>query len=150
MMLTTKGRYAVMAMADIATNSNNTPVNLATISERQKITVAYLEQIFAMLKAEKLVLSIKGPGGGYLLAKPSYTISIAMIIEAVNESIKMTRCNNRESGCVAGIKCLTHDLWDGLGNHIHSYLSSISLADICSKKIKSIEPENFQQLAMRA
>jgi Rrf2 family iron-sulfur cluster assembly transcriptional regulator len=134
MMLTTKGRYAVMAMADITANSNNNPVILEKISERQGITVNYLEQIFAKLRRNGLVSSVKGPGGGYLLKIPASEITIAQIIKAVDEPIKMTRCDASNTGCInKKIRCLTHDLWDGLTIHIHDYLENITISDICNK-----------------
>ncbi len=138
MMLTTKGRYAVMAMADIAAQNGGVPVRLAEIAVRQGITVAYLEQIFSRLRRADLVKSIKGPGGGYVLADGAGEIKISDIIGAVDESIKMTRCGKRKSsksGCVLGGKCLTHDLWDGLGLKIFEYLNSVSLADLCGRRI---------------
>jgi len=146
MMLTTKGRYAVMAMADIAAHSAGTPVRLAEIAGRQDITVAYLEQIFSRLRRADLVKSIKGPGGGYVLAESAEEIKISDVIGAVDESIKMTRCGKHKSsksGCVTGGKCLTHDLWDGLGNKIYEYLSSVSLADICGSPNRHTASQNL-------
>lgn len=138
MMLTTKGRYAVMAMADLASCCKGSPVTLSYIADRQGIALAYLEQIFAKLKKNELVKSTKGPGGGYVLAKDSTEIKISDIIMAVDESIKMTRCSHeKEAGCVDGKKCVTHDLWEGLGNHIYGYLRAVSLSDVCNRKIIS-------------
>ncbi len=133
MMLTTKGRYAVMAMVDIAIRESEQPTPLSGIAESQGITVAYLEQIFAQLKAAGLVESVRGPGGGYFLAREANEVPISDIITAVDESIEMTRCNhNPEKGCMSDkSRCLTHDLWSGLGRHIYGYLNGITLADVC-------------------
>lgn len=148
MMMTTKGRYAVMAMVDIAINSNGRPLALADISERQGITVAYLEQLFSKLKKAGLVSANKGPGGGYMLNKDKSEITVSEVIDAVDENIKMTRCIS--DGCMdKGAKCLTHDLWDGLGNHISSYLRDISLNDVCSGNIyRGSEEEQIKLVNM--
>ena len=132
MMLTTKGRYAVMAMVDLSFyKENNKPVALHEISARQDITVSYLEQLFSKLKKHQLVEAIKGPGGGYVLAKDAKDISIFSIINAVDESVKMTRCSNKS--CITNSQkfCFTHSLWEGLGKQISSYLEAISLQDMC-------------------
>ncbi len=141
MMLTTKGRYAVMAMVDLATHSNNKPVVLADIAHRQEIDCGYLEQIFAKLRKEALVKSVRGPGGGYVLARPANSVWISDIILAVDESIEITRCKNKSSsGCMHGqTRCLTHDLWEGLGNQIYTYLRSVSLEDVCERRV-SVQP----------
>lgn len=132
MMLTAKGRYAVMAMVDIAKHHNGKPVSLSDIAERQGITVPYLEQIFSKLKQSGVVKSVRGPGGGYRLSTAARDISIADIVMAAEESIKMTRCDHHSKGCMGDhSRCLTHDLWDGLGRTIHAYLASISLEDMC-------------------
>lgn len=138
MMLTTKGRYAVMAMVDIAANSNGKPVRLAEIEARQEISIAYLEQLFAKLRRAGLVNSVRGPGGGYLLGRPASAIHMNEIVQAVDEPIKMTRCgsHNKPAGCIGGTRCLTHDLWEGLGQQIHNYLQAITLSDVCDKKVK--------------
>ncbi len=142
MQLTSKARYAVMAMVDIALVNKlaetPTPVNLAEIAERQNITVAYLEQIFSKLKKAGLVKSVRGPGGGYILVKEISKINAAEIIDAVDEDIKIKGCAKHKSGksCVNNsAKCLTHDLWDGLGFNIREYLSSASLKDIVDRNI---------------
>jgi Rrf2 family iron-sulfur cluster assembly transcriptional regulator len=137
MILGTKGRYAVMAMVDLANRNSEKPVTLADIAEAQEIPLAYLEQIFAKLKKQKLVVSIKGPGGGYKLAKKASETFIADIMMAAEESIKMTRCNAKaEDGCMsAKARCLTHDLWDGLGEEIYQYLNNISLEDVCQQRM---------------
>jgi Rrf2 family iron-sulfur cluster assembly transcriptional regulator len=137
MMLTTKGRYAVMAMTDIAIHGLSCPVNLQAIASRQGITLHYLEQLCNRLRQADLVQSVKGPGGGYRLAKPAEKISIAEIIAAVQESIKITRCaDHTKAGCMADkTLCLTHDLWQGLGDHILEYLNAICLADVCDRRL---------------
>ncbi len=132
MILTTKARYAVTAIIDIADNGLNQPVSLITIAERQKISLSYLEQIFARLKKSGLVESIKGPGGGYTLGKDRKDITIAEVIAAIGEPVRMTRCGNVKKSCLnSGSKCKTHHLWSGLENKIYEYLNSISLQDIC-------------------
>jgi Rrf2 family iron-sulfur cluster assembly transcriptional regulator len=137
MNLTTKGRYAVMAMADLAMQGGTTPITLSEIAIRQNIALNYLEQIFMKLRKKGLVKSVRGPGGGYIIPIEPVTIKIADIVIAVDESIKMTRCadnkNQEPGGCMHGkSRCLTHNLWDGLGHQIFKYLNSISLADICN------------------
>ena len=132
MILTTKARYAVMAVIDIADSGSNQPVSLVTISERQKISLSYLEQIFSRLKKSGIVESTKGPGGGYFLGKDRKKITIEDIIKAMDEPIKMTRCSNVKKSCInTNTKCKTHHLWNGLENKIYEYLNSISLEDIC-------------------
>ncbi|MFV9875840.1 MAG: Rrf2 family transcriptional regulator [Rickettsiales endosymbiont of Dermacentor nuttalli] len=140
MILSSKGRYAVMAMVEIAIQDNlDLPVSLDRIAIKQNITLNYLEQIFMKLRKKGLVKSSKGPGGGYKLNKPSANISIANIVDAVEEPIKMVRCNNQPySGCMPnGKRCVTHDLWDGLSKQIFLYLNSISLEDV-SNNAKSL------------
>ena len=120
MILTTKARYAVMAVIEIAENKTNQPVSLQTISQRQKISLSYLEQIFLHLKKAGIVASVKGPGGGYILNKSRSDITISNIIKAIGEHIKMTRCNNGKRGCTnSGTKCKTHHLWYGLEKKIY-------------------------------
>lgn len=131
MMLTTKGRYAVMAVLDIASRTEHTPSKLSDISNNQQIPLNYLEQIFSRLKNSGIVKSVKGPGGGYFIYKDLDKISIVEIIDAVEENIKITRCNGIDF-CAQGKKCNTHDLWDGLGKVIRSYLSSVSVKDVLS------------------
>ena len=133
MRLTTKGRYAVTAMLDLALNKDKGPVSLADISERQGISLSYLEQLFAKLRKCALVTSVRGPGGGYLLKQECELITVASIIDAVNESIDATGCNN-QGNCQAGEICLTHHLWSDLSDQIHSFLSDISLADLLKRK----------------
>lgn len=133
MRLTTKGRYAVTAMLDIALHACKNPVALADISVRQGISLSYLEQLFAKLRQSALVKSVRGPGGGYLLNKTVSEISIADIIDAVDESLDTTRC--REKGnCQDGETCLTHHLWLDLSHQIHHFLTDISLEDLMNKR----------------
>jgi Rrf2 family iron-sulfur cluster assembly transcriptional regulator len=139
MMLTTKARYAVMSMVDIASDLSSAPVNLQQISARQNISLSYLEQIFAKLRQNQLVTSVRGPGGGYALSRERSQIMIAEIVAAVDEPIKMTRCKNSNHGCMTDkTVCLTHDLWAGLGSQILGYLSSVSLDDVCQKRLKKL------------
>lgn len=142
MKLSTKGRYAVMAMADLAKNSRNDdsagrPISLADIAARQEISLSYLEQLFARLRRGGLVKSVRGPGGGYLLAFPPEQTRIADIILAVDEPFRATRCMpGSPKGCTGMQgRCITHDLWEELGNHIHLFLSSVSLADVCERRV---------------
>jgi Rrf2 family transcriptional regulator, iron-sulfur cluster assembly transcription factor len=137
MRLSTKGRYAVMAMVDLAQHGMGEPISLAEIAERQEISLSYLEQLFGMLRKGGLVKSVRGPGGGYLLAHDRSETRIADIILAVDEPIRATRCPpGSPSGCRGDrTRCLTHDLWEELGNQIHLYLSSVSLADVCERRV---------------
>ena len=136
MMLTTKGQYAVMALVDLAKYSNGQPVKLAAISQRQNIAINYLEQIFVRLRRQELVSSVKGPGGGYKLNNNAANITIAQIIEAVDEQIQITRCSKKkQTACVSNVKCLTHDLWDGLTNRIIDYFTNITINDVCNNNL---------------
>ena len=133
MKLTTKGRYAVTAMLDLALNYGGDPINLADISARQGISLSYLEQLFSRLRKQGLVESARGPGGGYRLARAPDSISIASVIDAVNESVDATRCGGQKN-CQGDDRCLTHDLWEDLSNHISSYLSGITLAEMVNRR----------------
>lgn len=133
MKLTTKGRYAVTAMLDLALNYGGDPINLADISARQGISLSYLEQLFSRLRKQGLVESARGPGGGYRLAMAPESISIASVIDAVNESVDATRCGGQKN-CQGDDRCLTHDLWEDLSNHISSYLSGITLAEMVNRR----------------
>ncbi len=138
MRLSTKGRYAVMAMADLAGNEGGTrPVSLAEIAKRQEISLSYLEQLFAKLRKGGLVRSVRGPGGGYRLSRPAGELRIADIILAVDEPIAATRCKTGSPiGCTGTTsRCVTHDLWEELGRQIHVFLSSVSLADVIEKRV---------------
>jgi Rrf2 family transcriptional regulator, iron-sulfur cluster assembly transcription factor len=133
MRLTTKGRFAVTAMIDLAMRDGNGPVTLAEISERQKISLSYLEQLFGKLRRRELVVSTRGPGGGYRLAKPTESVSVAEIIMAVDEPIDATQCGGLEN-CRDEQKCITHDLWQSLNEHIFEYLRSVTLAQLVAKQ----------------
>lgn len=137
MKLGTRGRYAVMAMVDLACCGNGEPVCLSEIAERQDISLSYLEQLFAKLRRRGLVRSVRGPGGGYLLARDRDDTRIADIIVAVDEPLQAVRCAPGTAiGCRGDrSRCLTHDLWEELGNQIHLYLSSVSLGDVCEKRV---------------
>jgi len=129
MRLTTKGRFAVTAMIDVAMHGGHNPVTLAAISERQKISLSYLEQLFGKLRRAGLVESVRGPGGGYNLARSSEQVSVADVIVAVDEPIDATQCGGREN-CHDDRRCMTHELWASLNAHIFSFLRSVSLADL--------------------
>jgi len=129
MRLTTKGRFAVTAMIDLAMQDGDRPVTLADISDRQKISLSYLEQLFGKLRRRALVTSVRGPGGGYQLAKSVGEVSVAEIIRAVDEPIDATQCGGREN-CKDERKCLTHDLWASLNERIFDYLNSVTLAQL--------------------
>jgi Rrf2 family iron-sulfur cluster assembly transcriptional regulator len=136
MRLSTKGRYAVMAMADLARRQaaladGDRAVTLAEIATRQQISLSYLEQLFARLRRRGLVKSLRGPGGGYRLARTAEETNIADIVLAVDEPLRATRCGMQGKGCMLkGERCITHDLWEDMGRHLHSYLSSVTLADL--------------------
>ena len=132
MRLTNKGRYAVMAMADLASNGKDGPISLTEISLRQNISLAYLEQIFSKLKSNKLVKSSRGAAGGYILDKPASEIKLSNIIYAVDEEVKTLNCKkNSKRGCNnKPIKCITHDLWDKLDQHINGFFEKVKLQDL--------------------
>lgn len=138
MKLSTKGRYAVMAMVDLAATSEGQPVALADIAERQEISLSYLEQLFAKLRRGGLVRSVRGPGGGYLLARPAAETRVSDVILAVDEPIRATRCApGSPAGCKGNkSRCATHDLWEELGNQIHLYLGSVSLQDVVTRQVR--------------
>ncbi|MCH2393793.1 MULTISPECIES: Rrf2 family transcriptional regulator [Oceanibaculum] len=138
MKLSTKGRYAVMAMVDLAATSEGQPVALADIAERQEISLSYLEQLFAKLRRGGLVRSVRGPGGGYLLARPAGETRVSDVILAVDEPIRATRCApGSPAGCKGNkSRCATHDLWEELGNQIHLYLGSVSLQDVVTRQVR--------------
>ena len=139
MQLSTKGRYAVMAMTDLASQGLDRAVPLAAIAERQQLSLAYLEQLFARLRRGGLVQSVRGPGGGYRLARPAAETSIADVVMAVDEPLKATRCAGHSAaiGCMkGGARCLTHDLWEETGRMIHGYFAGISLADVVSGRFR--------------
>src|SRR5512143_3168217 len=155
MRLTTKGRFAVTAMVDLSMRQTRGPVTLAAISERQRISLSYLEQLFGKLRRAKLVSSVRGPGGGYCRAKPTGSITVAEIITAVDEPIDATQCAGKEN-CNDDKRCVTHDLWATLNQKMNDYLNSVSLADVVShqqgKPVAVIrafrQPENAAQGAV--
>ena len=136
MRLSTKGRYAVTAMLDLALNGQDGPVTLSDISENQGISLSYLEQLFAALRAKNLVRGVRGPGGGYFLGRDADEISIANIICAVDEWVEFTRCQGKQD-CRGGQRCLTHSLWDDLSRQIYEFIEEISLADLVRRGQKS-------------
>jgi len=138
MRLSTKGRYAVMAVVDLAANAGDKPITLADIAGRQEISLSYLEQLFAKLRRGGIVRSVRGPGGGYRLSRPAAEVRIADIILAVDEPIRATRC---EAGSPKGCKpsqgrCITHDLWEELSRQIHLFLSGVTVADVVDKRLR--------------
>ena len=137
MKLTTKGRYAVMAMADLASNAKVGPISLTEISTRQNISLAYLEQIFIKLKNKKLVKSARGASGGYILEKPASEINLSNIIYAVDEEVKMLNCKkNSKKGCNnKSTKCITHNLWDQLDQHINGFFEKVKLQDLTKQSL---------------
>lgn len=132
MKLTSKGRYAVTAMLDVTIHASHGPVSLADISERQGISLSYLEQLFSKLRKYGLVNSIRGPGGGYRLGRCSAEIAVADVILAVNESVDATKCQGK-GNCQGGEQCLTHSLWEGLSERIEEFLKNITLAELVAK-----------------
>lgn len=135
MKLSTKGRYAVMALVDIGQNGEGRPVSLAEIAERQEISQEYLEQLFAKLRKAGLVASARGPGGGYRLALPAGETFIYDIIAAVDEPMRVTRCEgDAVAGCVKGERCSTHDLWSSIGRQVNNFLSNVTLDDVVSRR----------------
>jgi len=133
MKLTTKGRFAVTAMLDLALHGADGPVTLAGISERQKISLSYLEQLFGKLRRRELVESVRGPGGGYHLARDAAQITVADIIRAVDEPIDSTQCGGREN-CHDHQRCMTHELWEELNTTVSGFLSGIRLSDLVDKQ----------------
>jgi len=143
MKLTSKGRYAVMAMADLAKNNVKKPTNLTAISLRQGISIAYLEQLFLKLRKNNLVQSARGPSGGYVLSKPPGDIKLFSIIRAVDEKIKTVKCRKEsKKGCNGkSIKCITHNLWDDLETHINKFFEDNTLNDILFKEVRNKSEE---------
>ena len=133
MRLTTKGRFAVTAMIDLALRQGNGPGTLAGISERQKISLSYLEQLFGKLRRHKIVGSVRGPGGGYRLARPMEQISVADIIVAVDEPLDATQCGGKEN-CQDDQRCMTHELWTNLNKRMFEYLDSVTVADLVAQQ----------------
>ena len=147
MQLSTKGRYAVMALIELALHTkqgqDQVPLSLSHIASQQEISPLYLEQLFSKLKKHDLVLSVRGVSGGYVLGRPASEISIADIMEAVGESLHATRCTpGSHNGCMRNrSRCLTHHLWEELGSKIHTFLHSITLADLCEKEETRVSTE---------
>lgn len=141
MKLTSKGRYAVTAMLDVAIHAVSGPVSLADISERQGISLSYLEQLFSRLRKQGLVSSVRGPGGGYRLGKCSAQIAVADVISAVDESINATKCSG-EGNCQGGSQCLTHYLWEDLSDRIEDFLKNIPLSEL-------VEQRNVKMVSQR-
>ncbi|MEH6449913.1 MAG: Fe-S cluster assembly transcriptional regulator IscR [Oleispira sp.] len=133
MRLTTKGRYAVTAMLDLAIHAKQGPVSLSDISGRQEISLSYLEQLFAKLRRNGLVTSVRGPGGGYRLSRAGLEINVAQVVDAVSESMDVTRCEGK-GNCQRGEACLTHYLWCDLSDQIHSFLEGISLQSLVDRQ----------------
>ncbi len=134
MRLTTRGRYAVTAMLDLAINATDGPVTLSDISQRQGISLSYLEQLFSKLRKNDLVSSVRGPGGGYLLSRDGELINIAQIIDAVNETVDATSCQGK-GNCNRGEMCLTHHLWQDLSSQIHQFLANITLQTLLQRHV---------------
>ncbi|WP_457668888.1 Fe-S cluster assembly transcriptional regulator IscR [Thiolapillus sp.] len=145
MRLTTKGRYAVTAMLDLALHAEDGPVSLADIAERQDISLSYLEQLFARLRKRELVSSTRGPGGGYRLGLEPRRIDVAGVITAVDERLDSTACGG-QGNCHGDKRCLTHELWQDLSDSIYDYLSSISLQDLLDKQLAKKNPSKSQGL----
>lgn len=142
MRLSTRGRYAVMALVEMAAREgrseggvNGRPVTLNDIAAAQQLSVAYLEQLFGRLRRAGLVASARGPGGGYRLARPADAIRIAEVVEAADEPIVATRCEEGGPGCLGGTRCLTHDLWAELGDQIRLFLGAMTLADVVDGRV---------------
>ena len=143
MLLSTKGRYAVMAIVEVAKQPQSQPLSLGEIAVRLELSLPYLEQLFMKLRRNGLVRSVRGPGGGYVLERDPAAISIGEIMAAVDEPVKMTRCaGESDLGCVSSRRCSTHHLWDALGSHIEQFLASATLADVISGRYAAPE-RNF-------
>jgi len=138
MRLTTKGRFAVTAMIDVAMQSTKGPATLAGVSERQRISLSYLEQLFGKLRRSGLVASVRGPGGGYRLARAPETVSVADVIVAVDEPLDTTQCGGLEN-CREDRRCMTHELWSSLNQHILTYLHSVTLAELVQQQKQKAE-----------
>lgn len=147
MRLTTKGRYAVTAMLDLALHNREGPTSLSAISVRQDISLSYLEQLFARLRRNGLVASVRGPGGGYRLARDPADLSVAQVVDAVSESMDATRCGG-EASCQGGEKCLTHNLWEDLSTRIYEFLNDVSLDDLMARRdVLAIQARQDNQVA---
>ena len=144
MKLTSKGRYAVTAMLDLAMHSNEGPVALAEISQRQDLSLSYLEQLFTRLRKHELVYSTRGPGGGYSLSRSADDIAIAEVVSAVNENVDITQCGGK-ANCKDGSRCLTHNLWMELGDQIHAYLNNVSLGQVIARCDDDLSSKSSEQ-----
>lgn len=152
MRLTTKGRFAVTAMVDLAMRGGKGPVTLAAISERQSISLSYLEQLFGKLRRNNIVESVRGPGGGYYLARPANQITAAEIIQAVDEPLDATSCGGK-GDCLSGLPCIAHDLWMGLNEKIFDYLESVNLqqlVDSSHKRCSDVVPVSLDKMTKPA
>ena len=138
MRLTTKGRFAVTAMMDLALRGEEGPIALASVAERQSISLSYLEQLFGKLRRHNLVESVRGPGGGYCIAKPLDKLSVADIIRAVDEQLDATQCGGEEN-CHEAHRCMTHDLWSTLNTKMFEYLASVTLAELVERQKQKTE-----------
>jgi Rrf2 family iron-sulfur cluster assembly transcriptional regulator len=146
MRLTTKGRFAVTAMVDIAIYGAEKPVTLSDISERQKISLSYLEQLFGKLRRNLLVASVRGPGGGYRMAKPLASLTVGEIIRAVDEPIDATQCRGMKN-CKGDEECVTHDLWTSLNEHIFDYMDSVTLSDLVGARERKASGSSVVRLS---
>jgi len=147
MRLTTKGRFAVTAMIDLGLRQNNGPVTLAAISQRQQISLSYLEQLFGKLRRHELVESTRGPGGGYTLGRKASEITVADIIVSVDEPIDATQCGGKENCLGDGSRCMTHDLWSSLNSRMVEFLDSVSLQKLVDEQLaKGVVVENTPQV----
>ena len=142
MRMSTKAQYAVRAMVNLNLHSGGSPVTLRDISLRESISLAYLEQLFVKLRRGKIVTSVRGPGGGYLLARPAQEIQVDEIIDSVEESLVPVSCMDKKDGCVCDDQCVTHSVWHGLGEKIRQFLASITLADLTEEAQRKITQAN--------
>src|SRR5438477_8615999 len=156
MRLTTKGRFAVTAMVDLALRQNRGPVTLAAISERQHISLSYLEQLFGKLRRARLVSSVRGPGGGYNLAQQPQVITVASVVSAVDEPLDATQCGGKEN-CHDDRRCMTHDLWATLNDKMYEYLDSVKLSDLVAqqaaraeRQVKVLQDKRCKETAVSA
>lgn len=149
MRLTTKGRFAVTAMLDVALYADRGPVALAGVSERQKISLSYLEQLFGKLRRNQLVVSVRGPGGGYHLARAASTLTVADIIVAVEEPIDSRQCEGKEN-CAGDKRCMTHDLWESLNETVINHLAGVTLADLVLQQRNKSDPAAAHVVKLRA
>ena len=148
MQLTTKGRYAVTAMLDLSMHGRDKPINLAEISERQGISVSYLEQLFSKLRRQELVSSVKGPGGGYRLSRDAHEISVSQVIRAVDEKMDVTSCGGA-GNCNKGEQCMTHQLWEDLSTQLKDFLEAISLGSLVEKQAREKALEETQNIEVK-